>query len=161
MIGVDPYGVFRTMMVYNPSSSSMYPTDLNTNEVKNRSGVEVEFRRQSSSARQLVFAQVGETPAAPHRITVSHQEIGSGTATRRRSVVRVDQMVSSNLDTTKMVKVSAYAVLDIPVGELASYDSAKDTLAELVSMLASRGASTTILFDCTGVAAEALVNGSL
>lgn len=145
----------------NPSQQSMYPTDLVTNEVKNSAGTEVEFSRLSSSGRQLVFAEKGEAPAAPHRITISHQELGSGQSARRRSVVRVDKKVSSALDTTKMVTVSAYAVVDIPIGELAAYTDAKDVLAELVSMLASKGASTTILFDCSGYGSEALINGSL
>lgn len=139
----------------------MYPTNLNTNEVKNSSGVEVEFERFSSQGRQLVFSQVGETPARPHRITISHQEIGSGASARRRSVVRVDKTIQSDDPTLINTKISAYAVLDVPIGLINTLSEPKHVVAELVSMLASRGASTTILFDCTGVGAEALVNGSL
>jgi hypothetical protein len=57
--------------------------------------------------------------------------------------------------------VSAYAVLDIPVGDISANTEPKNVLANLMSFIASLGASTTILFDCTGNGADALVNGGL
>jgi len=57
--------------------------------------------------------------------------------------------------------VSAYAVLDIPVGDLSATTEAKNVLAELMSFCASLGASTTILYDCTGNGAVSLVTGGL
>lgn len=139
----------------------MYPTTLNTNEVKNAAGTEQEFSRLSTSERQLVFALVGEVPSTPHRLTISHLETGSGLSQRRRSLVRFDKVINGQVDTTKTVKLSAYAVVDLPVGQLTSLTAATDLVANLVSNLASKGASTTILYDGTGYGAEALLNGSL
>lgn len=139
----------------------MYPTTLNTNEVKNAAGVEQEFTRLSTSERQLVFALVGEVPSAPHRLTVSHLESGSGLSQRRRSLVRIDKTIPGQVDTTKSVKMSAYCVVDLPVGQLTALTAATDLVANLVSNLASKGASTAILYDGTGYGAEALINGSL
>jgi len=139
----------------------MYPATLVTNEVKNSAGTEVEFGRLSASGRQLVFALSGETPALPHRITISHQEIGSGLSARRRSSLRVDKVVTGQVDTTTSAKISFYAVADVPIGNLTSLAEVSNVAAELMSQIASKGASTTILYDGTGYGAEALINGSL
>lgn len=139
----------------------MYPTTLNTNEVKDSAGAEQEFGRLSTSERQLIFALVGEVPSRQHRITVSHSETGSGLTARRRSLVRVDKTIAGQVDTTVTARVSAYAVVDAPIGQLTSVTEITNTVANLVSQLASKGANTTILFDGTGYGAEALINGSL
>jgi hypothetical protein len=139
----------------------MLPTTLNTNEVKNSAGTEQEFGRITSSGSQLVFAFIGEAPNAPHRITVSHSETGNGIQRRRRSLVRVDKTVAGQVDTLTPAKMSVYAVADIPVGNLTAYTEVTHVVANLVSFLASRGASTTILYDGTGCGAEVLINGSL
>lgn len=133
---------------------------LNTNEVKNSAGVEVEFQHLQSSERQHEFALIGEVPNLEHRLKVSHQESGSGFKNRRRSVVRIDKTITGAVSGSPVV-VSAYAVIDIPVGEMSSYDEAKNALAELMSFLATTGAATTVLFDCTGNGASCLINGSL
>jgi hypothetical protein len=138
----------------------MLSDTLVTNEVKDAAGVEIEFERISSSARSTEFAKKGELPGLPHRLTVSHQETSSGADKRRRSVVRFD-VTSMGADTVTPVKTSAYAVLDIPVGNIGTYDDAKKATANLMSLLASLGASTTILYDCTGNGAKALVEGTL
>jgi hypothetical protein len=44
---------------------------------------------------------------------------------------------------------------------MSDFSEANAVVAALVSFLASKGASTTILYDCTGYGAEALINGSL
>ena len=67
----------------------MLSNALNTNEVKDASAAEVEFSRISTNGRQTIFAKVGETPNAPYRLTVSHQEVGTGADLRRRSVVQI------------------------------------------------------------------------
>jgi hypothetical protein len=139
----------------------MYPTTLNTNEIKNAAGTEQEFGRISTSDRQLIFALLTEVPSKPHRLTISHSETGAGLLRRRRSLVRLDKSVVGEVDTTKIEKISAYAVVDCPVGNLNATTEIKNVVANLVSNLASAGASTTILYDCTGYGAEALVNGSL
>ena len=88
----------------------MLSNTLNTNEVKNAAGTEQEFGRISSSERQTVFALLTESPSAPHRLTVSHLESGSGLTKRRRSLVRFDKTVISSVDSVTPVTVSAYAV---------------------------------------------------
>lgn len=139
----------------------MLANTLNTNEIKNSAGSEVEFQRLSTSDRSTVFAQITETPALPHRLTISHQESGGGLTKRRRSLVRFDKTVISTIDNVTPVTVSAYAVLDAPVGALAANSEMANVNAELMSFLASLGASTTILFDNTGNGAATLLNGGL
>lgn len=139
----------------------MLSNTLNTNEIKNSAGTEVEFTRLSQSDRSTVFAQLSETPSAPHRLTISHQETGSGMKKRRRSLVRFDKTVTSGVDSVTPITVSAYAVLDYPVGASTSSAEAANVLAELMSFLATTGAATTVLFDCTGNGARELLNGGL
>jgi hypothetical protein len=139
----------------------MLSNTLNTNEIKNSAGTEVEFSRLSTSDRQTVFQQVAETPSAPHRLTISHLESGTGMKKRRRSVVRFDKTVISGVDSVTPITVSAYAVLDHPIGASTSNAEAANALAELMSFLASLGASTTILYDGTGNGAVSLLNGAL
>jgi len=139
----------------------MLSNTLNTNEVKNSAGTEQEFSRLSTSDRQTVFALIGEPPAAPHRLSISHQESGSGLRKRRRSVARFDKTVTSTVDSVTPVTVSAYIVLDSPVGALVANTEPTHVLANLISFVASLGASTTILYDGTGNGATALLSGGL
>lgn len=139
----------------------MLSNTLNTNEVKNSAGTEVEFERQKISDRSTVFSQISETPAQPHRLSISHLESGSGLQLRRRSLVRVDKTIISSVDSVTPVTVSAYTVLDIPVGAITTSAEPANVLAELVSFIASLGASTTILYDGTGNGAKSLISGSL
>lgn len=139
----------------------MLSNTLNTNEVKNALGAEVEFQRLSQSERSTEFAQISEPPSQPHRLKISHQESGSGFSRRRRSVVRFDKTVASTVDATKTCTVSAYIVLDAPVGALVASTEFGNVLAEVLSFSATTGAATTVLFDCTGNGAAALVSGGL
>lgn len=139
----------------------MLSNTLNTNEVKNSSGTEVEFSRLSTKDRSTEFAQISESPALPHRLKISHQESGSGLKARRRSVVRVDKTIMSTVDTTLPVTASAYIVLDAPVGALTAMSECTNVIAELLSFCATTGAATTVLFDGTGNGASALLTGGL
>jgi hypothetical protein len=134
---------------------------LVTNEVKNSSGTEVEFSRIAISDRATEFQMVSELPSSPHRLKISHLESGTGLNRRRRSLVRFDKTVISSVDSETPVTVSAYAVLDSPVGALTANTEPTHVLAELMSFLASLGASTTILYDGTGNGAAALLAGGL
>lgn len=139
----------------------MLNNSLTTNEVKNAAGTEVEFSRLMTNDRSTEFSQVGEAPALPHRLKISHQETGKGFTSRRRSVVRFDKSVASTIDATKTVTVSAYMVLDAPIGAMAANTEFGNVLAELMSFCATTGAATTVLFDCTGNGANALLSGGL
>jgi hypothetical protein len=139
----------------------MLSNTLNTNEIKNAAGTEVEFSRLSTSDRQTEFAQIAETPSAPHRLSIRHQETGSGLKQRRRSVVRFDKVVISGVDSSTPITVSAYLVLDAPVGAMTSLTEAANVVAEVLSFCATTGAATTVLFDGTGNGAAALLNGGL
>lgn len=136
---------------------------LVTNEIKNAAGTEIEFQRlgDGPTPRSTVFAQVGEAPALEHRLNIAHQENGQGVKRRRRSVVRFDKTVISTVDSVTPVTISAYAVLDAPVGAMAASTEFSNVLAELMSFMASLGANTTILYDCTGNGAATLLNGGL
>lgn len=139
----------------------MLSNTLVTNEIKDSAGAEVEFTRLSQSGRETVFAKVGEAPNLPYRLTVKHQESGSGVKKRRRSLLRFDKTVMSGVDATLPVTISAYAVLDSPVGAITSQADPTHILANLMSFMASLGASTTILYDGTGNGAKTLLNGDL
>ena len=137
----------------------MLSNALNTNEVKDASAAEVEFSRISTNGRQTIFAKVGETPNAPYRLTVSHQEVGTGADLRRRSVVRFDKTVTGVSLLPR--KVTGYVVVDAPTGDLSASTEIKNVIANLLSFVGSLGASTTILYDCTGNGAVVLTDGSL
>jgi hypothetical protein len=139
----------------------MLTNTLNTNEIKNAAGTEVEFTRLSNSDRKTEFKQITESPALPNRLNISHVETGTGTSRRRRSLVRFDRTTAGEIDTTVEVKSSAYIVLDAPVGNLSTTAAMTAVLAQLVSFVASLGASTTILYDCTGNGADVLINGGI
>jgi hypothetical protein len=138
------------------------PTTLNTNEVKNSAGTEVEFNRLGPGVgRSVVFAQNGEAPYAPRRLTISHVETGVGVLRRRRGLIRFDYSTTGQYDSTKIERISAYTVLDSPIGNLTANDIPTHVLAYLNSFMASLGASTTILYDGTGNGTQALLTGGL
>lgn len=139
----------------------MLSNTLNTNEVKNSAGTEVEFSRISTNERKTVFAQVGEAPALEHRLSIAHQETGSGLKQRRRSVVRVDKTTISTVDTVTPITTSCYIVLDLPIGASLTTAEASNVIAEILSFCATTGAATTVLFDGTGNGASALLSGGL
>jgi hypothetical protein len=137
----------------------MLANALVTNEVKNSAGTEVQFQRLSIDDRQTVFAYDAETPAYQHRLSVKHQEIGSGADLRRRSLVRIDKTVAGVSGAPRTV--SCYITADFPIGDLATYDEPKNVIAELLSFCASLGASTTILYDGSGNGSQCLLTGGL
>lgn len=139
----------------------MLSSTLNTNEIKTSAGVEVEFERLSQDARSTVFAKIDESPSAPHRLTISHLETGKGLTKRRRSLVRFDKTSISTVDSVTPVTTSAYMVLDAPIGALTANTELKEVIANLLSFTATTGGGTTVLFDCTGNGAHALLDGSL
>lgn len=139
----------------------MLSNTLNTNEIKNSAGTEVEFQHLDQDGRSHEFAQINEAPALQHRLKIQHLETGTGVNKRRRSVVRFDKTVMSTVDTALPVTISAYAVLDSPVGALLANTEMAHVLAELMSFCASLGASTTILYDGTGNGASCLLSGGL
>lgn len=139
----------------------MLSTTLNTNEIKNSLGTEQEFgRRSGPDSNGVEYALLTEAPNLKHRFSIKHTELGTGVDKRRRSLLRFEKQVAGQVDTTKSPSVLAYVVMDIPVGNLTAYTEAQNTLANLMSLLASTGADTTIKFDCSGNGATALVNGT-
>lgn len=137
------------------------PSNLNTNEVKNSSGVEVEFLRRDNSGPAVEFAQSSENPALTHRLKVSHQETGTLQKKRRRSAIIIDKTVISGVDSVTPVTIRGVMYLDIPVGMLNSLAEPTHVLAELLSFAATTGAATTVLFDGTGTGGSAIINGTL
>lgn len=135
--------------------------DLNTNEIKNASGTEVEFTQISLGPRESKYKAVTELPAYPSRLTIKHSEVGSGVTLRRRSLVRFDKTVTGQVDTTKPMTLSAYAVLDYPIGNSTSATNATEILSYLNSFLSSLGLTTTILYDGTGNGTRALLQGEV
>jgi len=133
---------------------------LNTNEVKNAAGAEVEFTQLSQGpGRTRVWKQTTEPPARPHRLSLAHSETGAGMKRRRRSARRIDKTVISDVDNVTPVTITEYRVLDVPVGALIATTEVANVLAEGLSFDATTGAGTTVLFDCTGNGSAALLNG--
>lgn len=139
----------------------MLSNTLNTNEVKDSAGAEVEFthRKQEGSMRE--FMKVNENPSQEYRLTISHQELGSGLKKRRRSLVRFAKTVISTVDSVTPVTILGYTVLDAPVGALTSTAELAHVVANLNSFCATTGAATTVLFDGTGNGAKCLINGEM
>lgn len=134
---------------------------LNTNEVKDAAAAEVEFQQIASTSRSATYAKIAEVPNLPYRLTISHQETGAGLKMRRRSLLRFDKTVMSGVDTTLPITVSAYVVLDAPVGAMSAITEAANVLANIMSFLSTTGAGTTVLFDGTGNGAATLLTGGL
>lgn len=136
-------------------------TNLNTNEVKNSAGTEVEFLHNSlGPGRGRIFAQSGETPSLLHRLSINHQELGVGVKRIRRSVCRVDKYFMSTVDATLPVVCSAYNVMVVPIGAITALTEPTNVLAELGSFMFLDGTGTTLLFNGTGLGSECLLNGT-
>lgn len=143
------------------SNKSMLANTLTTNEIKNAAGTEVEFVRWSTGVRETEFKASAETPASPHRLNVRHSESGTGLKLRRRSVVRFDKTVISSVDSVTPVVVSAYVVMDAPVGALTAATEMANVLSELGSFCFLTGADNTFLYAGTGTGAIVLLDGSI
>lgn len=137
----------------------MLSNTLNANEVKKADGTEIEFTRRNIEGSTTEFSVITELPAYPHRLSIKHREIGTGANRKRQSVVRVDKTVVGVSGSP--VKCFAQTTIEIPVGDLSAFDEPKNVLAELMSFLATTGAGTTVLFDCSGNGAAALIGNSL
>jgi uncharacterized protein YfiM (DUF2279 family) len=139
----------------------MLSNTLNTNEIKNAAGTEVEFQRLSTDGRKTEFGLITETPALLYRLLIAHQETGNGLKRRRRSMVRFNKTVVSTVDLVTPVTISFVQYLDAPVGALAASTEMSNVIANGLSFSASLGASTTILYDCTGNGAATMLSGGL
>lgn len=135
------------------------PTNLNTNEVKDRLGAEKEFNYLDSEGRVRRYSRVGAAPSQPCILKVSHLMSGSGATAVRRSMARVDITVVGK--SGKLVQCSAYKVVVVPEGELDDLNAVSDASAMLDSFCATTGAATTVLFDGSGNGDSALINGTL
>lgn len=135
------------------------PTNLNTNEVKDSTGAEQEFKHWSLEGRVHIYTLAGAVPSLPCTLKVSHQETGTGLAAVRRSMVRADKSVVGK--SGKTVQVSEYKVTVIPVGELDDLNAVKDVNAYIDSFCATTGAGTTVLFDGSGNGDQCLIEGTL
>jgi len=140
----------------------MLSDNLVTNEIKNAAGAEVEFQHyEHLTGRGRIFAKKGESPSYPHRLTIKHSETGTGVKLRRRSAIRFDETSLSQVDSVTPITDSVYVVVDSAVGHHTTSAKLTDLIANLMSFLASTGATTTILYDGTGNGAVVLRDGSL
>jgi hypothetical protein len=139
----------------------MLPQNLTTNEVKIAAGTEIEFLHLQQVGRKKEYQQSAEPYARPHRIVVQHEETGEGVNRQRRSNVNVVKNVISDVDNLTIVPIRVSMTLQVPIGRLVATTEVKNVVAEIISFVASQGATTTILYDCTGYGATSLVDGSL
>lgn len=138
----------------------MLSSTLNTNEIKNASAVEVEFTHRDQTGREREYQQVAEVPARPHRLKIGHQENGDGLKRRRRSRIRFDKTVISDVDNVTPVTVSFVLYLDAPVGALVSTIEMQNVVAEGLSFVGTTDGST-LLHNCNGNGAKCLIYGEL
>lgn len=134
---------------------------LNTNEIKNYSGVEVEFSRYTIGPTSTEFRAIAASPSLTPVLKIGHTESGKGIDRIRRSVVRFDYPAIGQVDINKSCMSSFYTVGVVPIGQLTDFNIPKMPLAFLMSFLATTGAGTTVLFDGTGNGAKVVLEGSL
>jgi hypothetical protein len=139
----------------------MLANTLSTNEIKTTAGTGISFTRLSTGNRTTEFALVNEPAGLPHRLLISHQEKSTGYEKRRRSVIRFDKTIAGQLDPSVGVKGSLYLVSDLPVGNMSDNTLINGLSANMMSFLASLGASTTILYDGTGNGAVVMSGGGI
>jgi hypothetical protein len=139
------------------------PTNLTNNEVKDRASAAVSFlRRSNGPGPQVEFAKTSEVPARPHRISVRHQDIGTGVTQRRRSALQVRLTFPGHVDSVKYATVLATLTLDIPIGNMTTTNEAKDVLANLGQICFTQGAAESCTrLDGSGIGASAILNGEL
>lgn len=137
------------------------PQNLVTNEVKNAAGVEREFSfRDNSLPRCMEWMASNEAPYLPERIRIIHSDIGKpGLTLVRRSNIRCIKRVLA-YDGSTLVDIIDSRTLTIPIGALANYDSVKEVAAWQNSLCSTTGAGSTVLFDGSGTAMAALINGT-
>lgn len=76
-------------------------------------------------------------------------------------MIKFDKTLLSTVDSATSVIDSVYIVKDTPVGALLALTEPTHNIAQLMSFVASLGASTTILYDGTGNGAQVLLNGDI
>lgn len=135
---------------------------LNTNQIRNAAGAEVEFQHLlTGPGRVKVYAQTGETPSLRHRFTIQHREVGTGLRTVRQSNLKIDKDVVSQVNAVDTARITVSLRLDAPIGHLTSTTELANVLAEMATALATKGdVGATLLTDGTGYGAAALINGS-
>lgn len=138
------------------------PTNLTTNEVKDRTGTELEFLFKSEIGSSREYYYASEQPAFPFRIKVQHRDVGSpGVTLKRQSNVLTTKKVAGQVDTSRVETIRFSTSGEIPQGNLTDLNAVADTLAAHISFIASNGADTAVKFDCTGTGSAALKNGTL
>lgn len=136
-------------------------TALTANQVKDRTGTEVEFEFQKVEGRTVILQKsANANPSLPYTLKISHEETGTGINRVRRSVVRFDKTVNGQVDSTKTMPGSAYVVNVAPVGNMTDVTLMQDLNANLLSFCATTGAATTVLFDGTGTGCVCLTSGT-
>jgi hypothetical protein len=139
------------------------PLNLNTNEIKDRTGTEREFldRGDVEGSRAREWNAATEAPAYPERIRTQHREVGKpGITLRRQSNITFKKTVLSQVDSVTPAEIKFSVSSDIPVGHLTDLNAVKDVCAWMNSFLSSLGVSTTILYDGTGSGSAVLINGT-
>lgn len=139
----------------------MLSDSLVTNEIKNSAGTEIEFRRRSLGNNETEFYALTEGAVTEHTLRVKHTITGVGRNKTQSSAFRFDKTVISTVDLITPCIHSCYTVLKYPFGLMLTNAEAANVIAENMSFLASLGASTSILYDCTGNGAQALLNRTL
>jgi hypothetical protein len=138
------------------------PSNLNTNEVKDRAGTEVEFTFfDDSKPRSREWQRSNQAPYLIESIKVQHRDVGKpGFFLVRQSNLRIVKNVLSLVDNSTIVPIISSHSLQIPIGALTTFDAVKDVVAYHNTLMATIN-GTTVLFDGTGTAAAAMIAGTV
>jgi len=138
----------------------MLPANLNTNEVKDAAGTEVEFTHQSEQGRKRVFQKIGELYAYPQHIIIQHDEKGVGVKKVRRSNLSIQITELSGVDSLTPITPFISLTLSLPVGLMATNATAARLCAYMGSFGWLTGADSTLKYDGSGTGIAALLAGT-
>jgi len=135
---------------------------LNTNEIKNSAGTEVEFgRRGSPTPNAIEYYALTEGLVTKHTLLVSHQTVGKGKLEQIQSVSIIRKTVLSTVDLVTPCTFVAQLKLTSPSGLMLTTAESANVLAELGSFMFLTGADNTFKYDGTGTGGVALLNRTL
>lgn len=137
---------------------------LNTNEIKNSAGTEVEFGRRGNptkNANAIEYYALTEGLVTKHTFLVSHQVVGKGKQEQIQSVVIFRKTVISTVDSQTPCTFVGQLKLTSPSGLMLTTAESANVLSELGSFCFLTGADSTFKYDGTGTGGAALLNRTL
>jgi hypothetical protein len=134
--------------------------NLNTNELKNEAGTEVEYLNFDKGSRMKEWFKSGEVPGLPSHLKIQHREIGEGVDKKRQSNISLYITEIGSVDTTKQAKSIGSFSTTVPIGNIPNFAKITTVMACLGSLCYTNGTNT-FVYDGTTPGAAALINGTI